>query len=290
MLPIRALNGPLTEPGIYRMPAAVYHADPCPTPSLSASLVKLICLSSLAHARHEHPRLGAAPREDAEHFDIGTAAHAVLLEGAAAVHVIDAPDWRTNAAKAARDAARAAGRTPLLAKVWAECEAMLAATRAQLARHRDGAAMFTDGEPEAVLVWQEGATWCRARVDWLREGAIDDYKSTSASANPDDWTRTLFYNGTDIQPAWYLRGLRALTGHSATFRFAVQETFAPYALSVIALGPGAMLLAEKKILFALEAWQRAVERDDFVGYPRKTCYASLPSAHEAWWLEKELTS
>lgn len=290
---------PLLAPGIYDMPASVYHADPCSEPSLSSSIAKLICLSSPAHAREQHPRLNPAAADDeAEHFDIGTAAHAVLLEGEAAVTIIDARDWRTNAAKDAREAARAAGRTPLLAKTWTDVQAMVAAARGQLDRHTDGGAkMFTAGDPERTLIWQDDGVWCRARLDWLRpdhgpfsEWAIDDYKSTSASANPETWTRTMFSTGFDLQAAWYIRGLKALTGSIAdvAFRFAVQETYPPYALSVISLGPDAMTIAEKKCRYALDVWRASMEDGDWVGYPRRTCYASLPPWIEAAWLEKEL--
>jgi len=278
-------------PGVYQIPAALYHADPCPEPSLSCSIIKLICLESPAHAWAAHPRLNPqyAP-ENGEHFDIGTAAHAVLLEGEAAVTIIDAPDWRTNAAKASRELARIEGRVPLLAKTWADVQAMVKATRAQLDRHKDGGAeMFTAGEPERTLIWQEDGIWCRARLDWLRAGAIDDFKTTGASANPDAWTRAMFNAGTDIQVAWYLRGLKAISGEDVTFRFAVQETYPPYVLAVIGLGPDALMLAEKKLLYALEVWRRCLKKRDWFGYPRRTCYATLPPWHEAQWLEKELT-
>lgn len=277
--------------GIHTMSAAFYHADPCPEPSLSSSIVKTICLSSPLHAHHDHPRLNpAAVDEDSEAMDIGTAAHALFLEGVAAIVVVDAKDWRTNAAKELRDTARAAGRIPLLSKSWAAVQAMVAEARGQLARHTDGGAgMFTNGQAEQTLIWQEdGGVWCRARLDWLRPGAIDDYKTTSATANPDTWTRSMFFAGHDIQAAWYLRGLKAITGHDdAIFRFAVQETFEPYALSVIGLGPDALMLAEKKCLYALDVW-RACQRDDtWPGYPSRTAWATLPAAHEMWWLEKE---
>lgn len=285
-------TAPPMSVGIYEgMAAATYHADPCPEPSLSSSIAKILCLNSALHAQYDHPRLNpAAVHEESESFDIGTASHALLLEGTdAGVVVIDAKDWRTNAAKEARDQAYVAGLTPLLTHVWAEVQTMVAATRQQLARHKDGGAgMFGNaGKPEQTLIWQEDEVWCRARLDWLRPDAIDDFKTTSASANPDTWTRTMFTAGTDIQAAWYLRGLKAITGFDATFRFAVQETYPPYALSVIALGPDAMFLAEKKVHFALETWREARRKNDWVGYPRRTCYASLPMAHEAWWLEKE---
>lgn len=275
--------------GIVRdLTATEYHADPCPQPSLSSSIARILCESSPAHARAAHPRLNpAAEDEEAEHFDIGTAAHAILLEGTNAVQIIDAENYRTNVAKAQRDAARLAGKTPLLAKVWADVQAMVAATRAQLDAHVDGRTMFKDGQPEQTLIWNENGVWCRARTDWLRHGAIDDYKTTSATANPEALSRTLFSNGWDIQCAFYLRGLKAITGDDAIFRFACQETYAPYALSVVTLGPDAMVLAEKKVLYAIELWRECLKSDKWPAYPNRTAYASLPTWVESAWLEKE---
>ncbi len=281
----------IDKPGIYTISAAEYHADPCPEPSLSSGIARVLCLSSAAHARHQHPRLNPdAVDEASEPADIGTAAHALLLEGEDRVTVVAAADWRTNAAKDARDKARAAGKIPLLAKAWTDVQAMVAALRPQLNRHRDGGAgMFRDdGAAEQTLIWQEDDLWCRARLDWLRPTAIDDYKTTSGSANPDDWTRGMFDRGNDIQVAWYLRGYKALTGVEATFRFAVQETYPPYAVSVISLGPDALTLAEKRVLYALELWSECLASNDWSGYPRRTAYASLPPWVESQWLEKEL--
>lgn len=284
-------------PGIYdAMPAEQYHADPCAEPSLSASIAKVLCSSSAAHARQKHPRLNPQhAEEEAGHFDIGTAAHALLLEGESGVAVVDAPDWRTKAARAARDAARAAGKTPLLARVWADVQAMVNAARAQLDAHTDGGArMFTDGKPEQTLIWQEdNGIWCRARLDWLRtvatrqRFACDDYKSTGTSANPDAWTRGLFSNGFDVQVAFHLRGVKVLTGADATFQFAVQETYPPFALSVVALGPDAMTIAEKKRLYAVEHWERCLRKNKWPGYPTRTCWAELPPWEETAWLMKE---
>jgi hypothetical protein len=298
----------ITEPGVYDIPAAHYHADPCPEPSLSSSICKMLCLESAAHAFHAHPRLNpGASEEEAERFDIGTAAHALLLEGRTAIAIIDAKDYRTLDAKSQREAAYARGLTPLLAARWADVQAMVASAREQLQEHTDGAAaMFTNGQAERTLVWRDGDVWCRARLDWLRVGSvagvgvniadplarasIDDYKSTGATANPDAWTRSMFFAGFDLQAAWYIRGLKALTGVEATFRFAVQETYPPYALSVIGLNPDALLLAEKKCLYALDKWREARASGKWTGYPRRTCYATLPPIHESWWLEKEMTT
>lgn len=281
----------IEQPGVYDLDRDTYHADPCPEPSLSSGIARRLCLDSPAHARESHPRLN--PNFEAEHaerLDIGIAAHAFLLEGEAAVAIVQANDWRTKAAQAARDAAYAAGKIPLLERTWTEVMAMVMAAREQLDRHRDGgAAMFRLGKPEQALIWQEpDGTWCRARLDWLRPGHIDDFKTTSGSANPDQWTRRLFDDGRDIQAAFYLRGYKAVLGEDATFRFAVQETYPPYALSVIGLAPSAMVLAEKRVLYALEAWRRGLDSGDWISYPRRTAYAELPPWIEAAWLEKEL--
>lgn len=275
--------------GIYTMDAATYHADPCDAPSLSSSIAKLLCTSSPAHVKDAHPRLNPEFVTDhAEHFDVGTVAHAVLLEGVNCVEVLPFADWRTKAAREARDAVRAKGKVPLQTWAWAHVEAMLNTTRDQLDAHADGRQMFRGGLPEQTLIWQDdGGEWCRARLDWLRAGAIDDYKTTNATANPEALSRTLFSNGWDIQAAFYLRGLKKLTGEDAVFRFAVQETYPPYALSVVALGPAALMLAEKKVRYALELWTHCLEHGDWPGYPTQTAYAALPEYLEAAWLAKE---
>lgn len=287
----------IEAPGIFDITATAYHADPCPAPSLSCSIATLLCRASPAHARQAHPRLNpdAVETKD-EAMDIGTIAHALLLEGTTdRVAVIDAKDFRTNAAKDARDAAYAAGKLPILAARWTDVQAMVAAARGQLEAHQDGGAgMFTGGEPERTVIWRDDGLWCRARLDYLRplrngvSLAIDDYKTTSASANPELWTRSMFDRGADLQVAWYRRGVFAVTQQWPIFRFAVQETFPPYALSVISLGPDALLLAEKKCLYALEQWRDCLARNEWPSYPRQTAYAGLPPWEEARWLDREL--
>jgi hypothetical protein len=285
----------IDAPGIYDLPAAAYHADPCPEPSLSCSIANLLCHASPAHARQAHPRLNPdAVDEKREEFDLGTIAHALLLEGSAdRIAIVDAKDFRTKAAQEARDAAYAAGQLPILAARWVDVQAMVVAARAQLDQHADGGRwMFTGGKPEQTVIWQEDGLWCRARLDWLRHSsagvAIDDYKTTSGSANPEAWSRAMFDRGADLQAAWYRRAVAALTEQDAPFRYAVQETFPPYALSVISLGPDALLLAEKKVLYALDVWRSCLASNTWPGYPRQTAYAGLPPWEEARWLEREM--
>lgn len=276
--------------GIHTMPAEQYHADPCEQPSLSSSIAKIICSASPLHAWTAHPRLNPNyTPEEAEKFDIGTAAHYLLLEGMPEIVVIEAPDWRTNAAKDARDEARAAGKLPLLEKHWGAVQAMVEAARIQLEGISAAPPIFTDGKPEQMLVWDDGGVTCRARLDWLRDdhSAIDDYKTTSRTANPEAWSRSLFGMGYDIQAAFYLRGLQALTGQQADWRWVVQETAPPYALSVVSLNPAALELADAKVIYALNRWRECLAANVWPGYPTEICYAELPGWEEARWLEKE---
>ena len=278
-------------PGIYQIGAAEYHRDSVgPAPSLSASIAHILLNQSAWHAWFAHPRLNPAyERQDDERFDLGTAAHAYLLEGESGFTIIQAPDWRTKLAKEARDDARRDGKIPLLADRWGDVQGMALAAGQQLDVNEDPPRPLANGKPEQTLVWQENGLWCRARLDWLHDGhrMIDDYKSTGASANPDVWTRALFGAGHDVQAAFYLRGLKALTGIEAMFRFVVQENFPPYALSVIGLAPDALALAERKVQYAMTLWRHCIERNEWPGYARQICWATAPAWEEARWGEQE---
>lgn len=281
----------ITEPGIYTIPADDYHADPCVVPSLSSSVAKLLCMDSPLHAWTAHPRLNSeAVDEEKTVMDIGTIAHSLLLEGESKAVVLDFDDYRTKASKEYRDAARREGRVPILSKHWGRVQAMIRSASEQLAQHKDARDAFTNGKPEQTLIWEEDGVWLRARLDWLHDSflAIDDYKSTSATANPEVISRTLFNNGWDIQCALYRRGVKALTGKDAAFRFVVQETAPPYALTVLSLAPDALTIGEKKVMYAIDLWRKCCEEDEWPGYPTRTCYAELPAWEESRWLAKEL--
>jgi hypothetical protein len=278
------------EPGIHEWDADYYHSDPCPTPSLSASIITVMCQKSPLHAWTAHPRLNPGyAREESDAFDLGTIAHALVLEGTDMAVVVNANDWRTNEAKARRAAIRAQGKIPILAHKMPELEAMIDAIEPQL-NHHEAVGMFKAGLPEQSIVWQENGVYCRARLDWLRADykAIDDYKTTSGTANPEIVSRGMATFGYDIQAAFYLRGVKAVTGVDAVFRFCIQETAKPYALSVVSLAPDMLNLADRKIEWAVNKWRACLESGVWPGYPAKVCYANLSPYAEADWMEAEL--
>src|SRR3989304_5411057 len=113
----------------------------------------------------------------------GRPAHAYLLEGESGFAIIEAADWRTKAAKEARDAARAAGKIPLLADRWGDVHGMALAAQRQLDAPDDTPRPLAGGKPEQTLIWQEDGLWCRARLGRRHDGlrGIAGYKTTAGA-------------------------------------------------------------------------------------------------------------
>lgn len=267
--------------------AATYHADlVSDVPTLSASIVKRLLISP-KHAWHDHPKLNPYyVREDDPKFSVGTVAHAVLLEGKDVVEIIEADDWRTNAAKDAAKIARDHGKIPLLGKHYFDVLAMVEAAQTQLDAHEASPPLFKDGRAEVTLVWDEGGVTCRARLDWLHDdmSAIDDLKTTKLSASPAKFERSIFNLGYDVQAAFYLRGLASVSGGVGVpvFRFAVVETSPPFALSVVTLNETALAVGDAKVQYALDLWRGCLERGEWPAYSTSVHEADAPPWELRW--------
>lgn len=133
---------------------AKYHAD---RDSLSVSGAKLLLRSpALFRHRLDHP-------EHKDVFDLGSAAHKLVLGVGPDLAVIDADSWRTKAAQEERDAARAAGAIPLLK---ADHERVVAMAD-RLAEHKTAMTLLSEGEPEV------SAYALDERTGVLRRGRFD---------------------------------------------------------------------------------------------------------------------
>lgn len=274
---------PLTE-GIHDIPAPRYNTDDlCALPSLSRSIAKTLLAKTPRHAWYEHPRLNPNyVNVQKKIFDIANAMESLFIDGDANIERVEGDNWKKKATQEARDAAYAAGKTPLLPHEYEQAREAVDAARPQLDVHAEAAGAFTDGTPQQTLIWHEDTPWglisCRARLDWKpNKGMVfDDYKTTG-DANPDVWQRRAFETGCDLQAVFYTRGIRRVLGISnPKFRFIVQETKPPYALSVVELTPGALAMAEAKIHRAIEIWARCLKENSWPGYPSRTCYIEAP--------------
>jgi len=274
------------------VPADRYHADQVgDQPTLSASLACVLVERSPLHAWTLHPRLNPnwQPEPPADHFDVGDVVHQALLEGVNNVEVVEYDNWRTNAAKDARAAAREAGKIPLLAKDAADVDQMINAARDQIVAHQAWPPLLDEGLSEVTLAWVEDGVHCRARLDWLRDDhtIIDDVKTVAGSARPDVFARQLFKHGYDTKAAFYLRGVKAVTGVDALFRWIVIEKTPPYALSVVTPGPDVLALGDARVTEALRLWKGCVASNRWPAYDPRVLTVDAPGYELARWEERE---
>lgn len=289
----------ITRPGIYLdIAAADYHADPCPAPSFTQSIGKILLAKSPLHAWHAHPRLNPDYQHDDDtKFDIGNIAHKTLLGRGKEIVILDFDDWRTKAAKEAREEASATGKLAVLGKHAARADAMVRAAREQLDL-RDLTHIFNPdvGNSEVVMVWQQGPIWLRQMLDWLSSENLTyrtmaDFKTTAESAAPDALARKMVSDGWHIQAAMAERGLDALdpqTGGRRQYLFVVQEDTKPYALSVVEIGEGPLTLGRKLVDQAADIWAACMKAGRWPGYPLDINIPQIPGWYETHVLEREV--
>ncbi len=260
----------IVAPGIYDMPAAAYHADPADTPSLSAGMITDL-LNAPARCRHNSQRLNPdwEEPEAEEKFSLGTVAHILFLEPHLfneRVSVIGADSWRGADAKARRDAARAAGKTPILEKhsvaVWGARKAFFA--------NEFTAKAFSDGLFEQSMFWRHPAYgfWCRARPDFLAETGrhLCDYKATK-DANPERFGKHAYSMGYHRRAAWYLDGAAILLGKEPDhYWFCNQETDAPHLTAVCELDLSALEAGRAENERACAVFDRCLRTGEWPGY------------------------
>ena len=279
--------------GIHTISAEDYHADPCPEPSLSASIANRLLSQSPAHARIAHPRLNPdyAP-EESDRFDLGSAAHALLLENdSSRITWIDAPDFRSGTARAAKIDARAHGKLPVLTKYQDVLHAMVKAARQAVAQS-EFAGLFDSGQAEQTVVWFENnanfldpaakreraaaGIWLRCRPDWWSgdKTIVLDYK-TAASAAPEQFIRQIGNMAYDLAAEFYLRGMAQ---HGAkTYVFLAQELEPPFACSLHTLGSAYREIAQEKVERAIQVWRMCIQSGQWPAYTLKLHHAEPPA-------------
>lgn len=261
----------ITVPGVYDIPEDVYHADPVPGGSLSSSgarkLLPPSCPARFAYQRDNPP--ASTPE-----FDLGKAAHMVVLGAGPELHVVDAEDWRTKVARAERDEAYARGATPLLPAEFDTVQAMAAALR----QHPRAAELFdAGGVAEQSLFWIDGdsGVWCRARLDWLSDRIVD-YKTTT-DASPAHISRVMHSFGYYIQAPFYLAGAHELDLIADDeFLFVFQEKSPPYLVTVAELDTTALRIGRERMRQALEIYRDCKAVDLWPSYSSDIETISLP--------------
>ena len=287
MSELQTVTATCPKPGIYQLSEAVYHADPCPVPSLSASIASVLISESCADAKLAHPRLNpACEADESPLFDLGSAAHEMLLEQSGSrIAVCNYDNWMTKAARAERDAARAEGRYPILSKQLEAVIDMAAHARDFIAT-TELAGIFERGQAEQAIVWQEEGIWCRAKSDWLsiESGKTInlDYKTTGLPQAR--WIKTIGSDDRDIQACFYPRGLSKLGYPKPTFIWLVQRTVKPYSCFLVGMSEPRKEIGNWKVERAVDLWRDCMASDEWPEYDPKIIY-SQPEV----WESKEFT-
>jgi len=142
---------------VHGLPDAAYHSRP----ELSSTEARLLLQSPAKYRwRKDNPPV----IDDSPKFDIGKAVHAKVLGQGAEVVVIDADDWRSKAARDARQEARDAGKAPLLTREFEAVNAMAESVLAHPPVRRSCRSQATRKCPcsptSTVFRYEPGSTSC----------------------------------------------------------------------------------------------------------------------------------
>lgn len=265
----------MIDAGEYHVSKEAYEADAFGAePTLRASLAWLLASKTAAHARWECPRLNPAyVREEKRHFDIGSVAHQILLGRGAGYDVIDADNYMTKDAKAQRDAAYAAKRTPILRADMKAVSQMCSSVRTQLAGMVDYGSIevepFQTGETERCIIWEDMGVWCRASLDGLSlDGdCLSEFKTEGESADPATWQWKARKMGYIFKLAFYCRGLSKLNmAHSPSARFFVAEKEPPYLLSLVRVDDELLAKENERVVKSIKLWGQCLRQNRWPGY------------------------
>jgi|SRR5215831_2755769 len=270
---------------------ADYYSDPCPQPSLTQSIAKILLRQSPMHARREHPRLSpstAAALEYSRPMAIGTVAHRLVLGRGQEFHLIDADDFRKKDTQDARDHAIENGLVPILAPDHATAALIASKVRQQLDAMNLTATLRSDGgASEVMLAWDERGIWFRSLIDWMGDGGLCcvDLKTTAGSAAPHAIARKIADDGWHIQAAFHERGLDALDPEGAgrrRFLFVAIEQQEPYALSVHELDEAWMTIGRREVDIAQRVWRQCMQTGEWPDYADRIWHPDVPA-----WLERD---
>jgi hypothetical protein len=274
------------------MPAAKYHADPCPEPSASSGVIRTLLDESPHHAWVKHPKLNpdAMGELAVKQFDHGDVVHKLSLGAGDEIAVLPFENYRTKAAQESRDEAYASDRIPVLERELAGLQRLAQPMREAMESYLGFP--IDECHRELVLCWTENGRWRRIMVDIVTPDLrrAMDAKSTKVSLHPTSLTRHLYASGYDVQAAFYMRGLDKLDPDKAGRRkwaFQFGETQEPHAVSSpIELSEAGWTVARSKVEVGLAKWDACLAIGMWPGFSPEPYVAEPPTWHATQWEER----
>lgn len=258
--------------------------------AVSASMIHALVDDCPLKAWFESPWNPGREQRKADFFDEGTALHFATLEPDLFDQlVVEVPfdEYRTKEAKALRDEAYAAGRTPLKPAQMAMVHAMSLAIKA----HPEAQALFdAGGYPECSYFWETEGILCKARADFLSPVVILDPKAL-ASTHPRAVARRAFNDGWHVRSQWYLWGAQEAIGERpwpTRYIYLVVEKEPPHLVQLYEMESRAMDWGRQAIVRGLRLFRDCMERGVWPGYGSGIMPLSLPAWGEHQLAEQEM--
>lgn len=259
-----------TQPIIFDMPEAEYHAHPALS---STGARQLLDSPARFHYAQSHAQ---APKAA---FDLGTAVHSKVLGAGAEVitypdeHLTPSGNASTKAATVAwADEQRTNGLVVVSA---AQLELVDGMTEAVLAHPTARALFEQSGNAEASVFATDPLTGVgmRARFDYLPDFTVTDpwcvdLKTTAKSAAPNEFLKTVANFGYQVQQEWYLEAYGIATGgFNPRMKFVVVETAAPHLVAVHELSEQFAEIGASAVKRALATYAECSASGVWPGYP-----------------------
>lgn len=297
------------RPGLYHMSEVAYHADPCPMPSLSRSIALKLIEESPLHAHAAHPRLTKQADKEQKNDrtrEIGSAAHAMLLNQQTEICVIDAGDFKTKKAQEERREAQERGAIPVPTPDYETVVAMVEKARRVLAEsEHEALRAIASNEPietafneVTACVLDPCGGWTRIRMDRIHVTkpriAIVDYKTTELSVSPEKVKNTLYNNNYHFQDAFYRRVIRQLFPEidrremALDFLFLMQEQSPPFEITVAQTDRAAQSIGSKMVSASFLLWRKCMAENHWPGYPSDIVTAEFPAYLDTRWCAREI--
>lgn len=295
----------IVPPGVYfDVPHELYHADPAPAPSISASQCETLLETSPYRAWFANSRMNpdAPERVATTPMDEGSALHRLISGAGPTIAEIDFGDYKKDAAKEARAAARARGEIPILSARLEDLRIIARHAAQMIADHPEAAELLEDDyASEVTMLWQEMTEswtpdtthkmpWCRARADRMHRTdprrAIYDFKFTDRLTSPFGWDRSFVNSYWDLRAAFYGMGSLRTRGFAPAYRYVIVEKNPPYDVTVLQATPEMLALGEAKAMAAIRAWEACMVAGHWPRYPARIFHVSPPPYAEAKWMER----
>ena len=238
------------------------------TPRLSPSIAKILLARSPLHAWQYHRLLGGTESAPTAATTDGRILESIIFD-LNLTRGLPFNAYRSNEAKAARDAVLADGMIPVLESQWPE---YAAAGLAMLAHLQAAGVDFSGGAHQKTILWTSEGVECKGVLDYLVVGenfyVIYDLK-TVEDASADGLARAVGNYGWDIQAASYMEAVETkrpdLAGRGKYILAAVEKE-APFAANPRELSAAFQSIGRIKWAKAKGVWSRCLASNTWPSY------------------------